>query len=153
MSKEQDFNVGIVNLTLFGIFMIEIIMNIKTEGYFCSFYFYLDLISTITLLLDVDIITDTLFNQSSGSNFQVNTLIAKSKASRAAARAVRVVKIFRLARVAKLYKSTQKARELNEERKKEVKVSLSKKKEEESELRESANLDVENDKPDAALSV
>ena len=110
LSKEQDFNVGIVNLVFFSIFMIEITMNIKTEGYFCSFYFYLDLISTVTLLLDVDMITDALFNQSSSSSFQVNSIIAQSKASRAAARAVRVVKIFRLARVAKLYKSTQKAR-------------------------------------------
>ncbi len=118
MSKDRDFDVGVANIVLFGIFMIEILMNIKTEGYFCSFYFYLDLISTITLLLDVDFITDALFNQSSSSNFQINSLIAKSKASRAAARAVRVVKIFRLARVAKLYKSTQRARELNEKRKK-----------------------------------
>jgi murein L,D-transpeptidase YafK len=139
MSKEQDFSVGVANMVLFGIFMIEILMNIKTEGYFCSFYFYLDLISTVTLLLDVDIITDALFNQSSSSSFQVNTLIAKSKASRAAARAVRVVKIFRLARVAKLYKSTQKARELNEERKKEVKISLDKKKHGGSEQKETAN--------------
>ena len=58
-------------------------------------------------------ITNALFNGSSSSSFQVNSIIAQSKASRAAARAVRVVKIFRLARVAKLYKSTQKARELN----------------------------------------
>jgi len=111
-------------MVFFGVFMIEILMNIKTEGYFCSFYFYLDLISTITLLLDVDLITDALFNSgSSGSSFQVNAIIAQSKASRAAARAVRVVKIFRLARVAKLYKSTQKARELNELQKKEKKIS------------------------------
>ena len=111
LTKEQDFNIGIINMVLFGIFMLEICMNIKTEGYFCSFYFYLDLISTITLLLDVDMITDALFSQSSSSsNFQVNSLISQSKASRAAARAVRVVKIFRLARVAKLYKSAQHAR-------------------------------------------
>ena len=114
MKKEQDFTVGIVNLVFFGIFMIEILMNFAIEGYFCSFYFYLDLISTITILLDVDFITDAIFNNNSSSGFQVNSLIAQSKASRAAARAVRVVKIFRLARVAKLYKSTQKAKELNE---------------------------------------
>lgn len=90
--------------------MTEICMNIKTEGYFCSFFFFLDLISTITLLLDVDFITDSLFNSSGGSNFQVSSLVARSKASRVAARGVRVIKIFRLARVAKLYKSTQKAR-------------------------------------------
>ena len=68
-------------------------------------------------------ITDALFNQSSSSSFQVNSIIAQSKASRAAARAVRVVKIFRLARVAKLYKSTQRARELNEQRKKDIKLA------------------------------
>jgi hypothetical protein len=118
LSSEQDWAVGVANMVFFGVFMIEILMNIKTEGYFCSFYFYLDLISTITLLLDVDMITNALFNQGSSSNFQVNSIIAQSKASRAAARAVRVVKIFRLARVAKLYKSTQRAREINDLRSK-----------------------------------
>ena len=112
LNKDQDFMVGIANLIFFSIFMIEIGMNIATEGYFCSFYFYLDIISTTTLLLDVDFITDIVFNQGGVSNFQLSSLAAKSKASRAAARAVRVVKIFRLARVAKLYKSTQRAREI-----------------------------------------
>ena len=65
--------------------------------------------ATITILLDVDFITDILFNQS-GSNFRVSGFIAKSKASRAAARAVRIVKIFRLTRIAKRYKAAQKAR-------------------------------------------
>jgi len=83
-------------------------MNIKTEGYFCSFFFFLDLISTVTIILDVDFITDSLFN--GGSSTAVNNIVSRSKASRVAARGVRIVKIFRLARVAKLYKSTQKAR-------------------------------------------
>lgn len=84
-------------------------MNCKTEGYLGSFFFFLDLISTVTILFDVDFIIDSLFNQSS-NNFKVSSFVAKSKASRVAARAVRVVKIFRLARVAKLYKSAQKAK-------------------------------------------
>jgi len=111
LNKEQDYAVGIANLVFFTIFILEILMNATTEDYFCSFYFYLDLVSTFTLLLDVDFITDILFNQG-GNNFQLSALVAKSKASRAAARAVRVVKIFRLARVAKLYKSTQRARQI-----------------------------------------
>ena len=84
-------------------------MNIQTKGYFLSFFFFLDLVATITILLDVEFITDILFDQSS-SNFQVSGFIAKSKASRAAARAVRIVKIFRLTRIAKLYKAAQKTR-------------------------------------------
>lgn len=83
-------------------------MNTKNEGYFCSFFFYLDLISTVTILFDVDFIVDALFNQS--SNSQVSSFVSKSKASRVAARAVRIVKIFRLTRVAKLYKSAKKAK-------------------------------------------
>ena len=84
-------------------------MNCKTNGYFGSFFFFLDLISTVTILFDVDFIIDSLFNQSS-NNIMVSSFVTKSKASRVAARAVRVVKIFRLARVAKLYKSAQKAK-------------------------------------------
>ena len=87
-------------------------MNVNTQGYFCSFFFFLDLVSTATILFDVDFVTDAMFNQS--SSFQLSSFVAQSKASRVAARAVRVVKIFRLARVAKLYKSTQRAKELSE---------------------------------------
>jgi hypothetical protein len=104
--------IGVVNCIFCAVFLAEIGLNIKTEGYFCSFFFFLDLISTVTILFDVDFITDAMFNQS--SSFNVSSFVAKSKASRVAARAVRVVKIFRLARVAKLYKSTQRAKELNE---------------------------------------
>lgn len=110
--KEQDFAIGIANCIFFVVFMAEIGMNVKTEGYYCSFFFFLDLISTVTILFDVDFVIDAMFNQS--SSFQVSSFVAKSKASRVAARAVRVVKIFRLTRVAKLYKSTQRAKELNE---------------------------------------
>ena len=120
LTKEDDIVVDIINMILIAVFSTEIILNIATEGYFRSFYFYLDLVSTITMFLDITVLTNMIFDPT--SNFQVSELATKSKASRAAARAVRIIKIFRLARVAKLYQSTKKARELNEKNRKKMYV-------------------------------
>lgn len=84
-------------------------MSLSIENYPFSFFFYLDLISTFSICMDVTIFTDVIYN-SGGNSQQINILITQSKASRAAARAVRIMKIFRLARVVKLYKSAVKTR-------------------------------------------
>jgi len=84
-------------------------MSLTVENYPFSFFFYLDLISTLSISMDINMFTNLIYN-SGGNVQQINMLIAQSKASRAAARAVRIMKIFRLARVVKLYKSAIKTK-------------------------------------------
>lgn len=84
-------------------------MSLTVDNYAFSFFFYLDLISTLSICMDITMFTNLIYN-SGGNVQQINILIAQSKASRAAARAVRVMKIFRLARVVKLYKSAIKTK-------------------------------------------
>jgi hypothetical protein len=84
-------------------------LSLTSENYFGSFFFYLDCVSTASILMDITLLTNIIYD-SGGSSQQLNMLIAQSKASRAAARAVRIMKIFRLARVVKLYKSALKAK-------------------------------------------
>ncbi len=85
-------------------------MSLTINGYFCSFFFYLDILSTCSILMDISMLTNLLYTSDGSENFQLNLLITQSKASRAAARAVRVMKIFRLTRVVKLYKSAMKTK-------------------------------------------
>lgn len=53
-TKENDQTFDIIALTAMGIFSTEIFLNILCqENYFNSFFFYLDAISTLSLLFDV----------------------------------------------------------------------------------------------------
>lgn len=92
-----------------AIFVIEIILStLVIEGYFMSFFFFLDVVSTISIIFDVNFISDLIFATSPTSS--VAQLASQSKASRAATRAVRIVKLFRIIRIIKLYKNSQKAK-------------------------------------------
>jgi hypothetical protein len=107
--QDVDLGFDLVSLGVMAIFSIEIILStLVIDGYFLSFFFFLDIISTISIIFDVNFITDLIFSTTSSSS--VAQLASQSKASRAATRAVRIVKLFRIIRIIKLYKNSQKAK-------------------------------------------
>ena len=54
-SKESDSAFMVLNILTFILFMIELILSsISVPDYFGSFFFWLDLISTISLIADID---------------------------------------------------------------------------------------------------
>lgn len=81
--------------------------SLVIDKYFLSFYFALDIISSLSLLFDISIFTDLVYS-SSFSNYTFSQVAAQTKASRAAIRAVRIVKLARIIRIVKLYKSALK---------------------------------------------
>lgn len=116
----SDNVVDLINIIFIVIFMIEILLSLSIPNYFCSFFFFLDIVSTLSIIMDISMLTN-YFSESNTltSGVQLSTIIRNSKASRAAARTVRVMKIFRLARIVKIYKSATKAKELKSKRIKE----------------------------------
>ena len=109
IEQKQDLIIDVVNIFFLSAFFIEIMMSLTVESYAFSFFFYLDVISTVSICMDITLVTDLIYDRG-GNSQQLNLLIIQSKASRAAARAVRIMKIFRLARVVKLYKSAIKTK-------------------------------------------
>jgi len=94
-----------ITFVCFGIFLIEIgISSYAKQDYLNSFFFYLDLISTITLLLDIGWISDQIFGQSS-------TSAKAAKLGTKATRLIRIIRLIRLIRIVKLYKAAQMHRE------------------------------------------
>lgn len=83
--------------------------SIAVDKYFLSFFFVLDIISTLSLLFDIAMFTDIIYASSATNSYSFSKVAAQSKASRAAIRAVRIVKLFRIIRIVKLYKSAVKA--------------------------------------------
>jgi hypothetical protein len=116
-SKVVDMGFDCTSLAVLSIFSVEILLSSwVVDGYFLSFFFYLDIASTISIIFDINFISDMIFNTSTSSS--VSQLASQSKASRAATRAVRIVKLFRIIRIIKLYKNAQRAKEIKEEAKK-----------------------------------
>jgi hypothetical protein len=110
--KNADIAFDAINITLICIFTAEIVLSsIAVDKYFLSFFFVLDIISTLSFFFDVSIFTDLIYSSDSNS-YSFSQVAAQSKASRAAIRAVRIVKLFRIIRIVKLYKSALKAEEI-----------------------------------------
>ena len=79
-----------------------------------GFYFWLDFISTLTLLLDVGWINDAVFGT---GDSQTNVALSGAGIARAAraskigsraGRIVRILRLIRLIRIVKLYKASEK---------------------------------------------
>lgn len=118
-----------VGLAIMAIFLLEIVLSsFVIDGYFLSFFFFLDVISTASIIFDVNFLSDIIFSTSNTSS--ISQLAAQSKASRAATRAVRIVKLMRIIRIIKVYKNAEKAKDIKEKtkRKQILKEKLMKKK-------------------------
>jgi hypothetical protein len=110
--KSADDYFNVITIVCLAGFSVEIFMqSLAIENYFGSLYFWLDLVSTVSMILDVSWIWDSLtgnhnFDLEDGAVTQANFLRA-SRASRIGARMSRlsrVMRLVRLLRVVRLYK-------------------------------------------------
>ena len=110
-TKEVDFT--FYNLTLICLigFTIEITINCLCQNnYFNSFYFYLDVISTISLIADIKYIMDIFTGEDSDSGDNAEDASQLARAGRSArvgtraSRMTRVIRLARLIRIVRLYK-------------------------------------------------
>lgn len=113
-----------IEIFLFCFFMIEIMLNsFGKKDYFLGFYFWLDLLSTFSVLLDIGWITSLMFGTSVGGSAagtaqQASALIRAARASKIGSRAGRIVRILRLIRLIKLVRVYKTAEQKNIEKKK-----------------------------------
>ena len=126
LSKKVDYSFNIIQIFILCIFIMEFILNcISKNFYIFSFFFYLDLISTISLIQDIDYIMDPFMGYTpvqedkisrNGRRKSAQAAKAISKVSTAsrATRVLRVIRIVRLIRMVKLYKSVLIAKEKRE---------------------------------------
>jgi class 3 adenylate cyclase len=103
--KPADDVFGYVTIFAMVIFFIEIVMScIGKPGYFLGFFFWLDTVSTVSLILDVPAVSEYLFG---GDVDEEGGHLRAGRAGRAGARAGRIVRVIRLIRIVKLYKAMQ----------------------------------------------
>ena len=88
---------------------MEILLSgVSQKGYFNSFYFWMDVVSTLSLLFDVGWISNSLFSLTSNYyRFDTLDIARAAKAStigKRAVRTIRLISLIRLIRILKFYK-------------------------------------------------
>ncbi|CAD8181513.1 unnamed protein product [Paramecium octaurelia] len=117
VNKDGDDIFFILTTICIVCFAVEIVLTcIANPNYLFNFYFWLDLISTATMILDIGWITDHWYGDE-GDVQNAATLKALGKASRTARKAARVIRIIRLVRLIKLYKHARLQLEKEKEKK------------------------------------
>ncbi|OMJ77930.1 hypothetical protein SteCoe_22364 [Stentor coeruleus] len=105
-SADDAFS-SLVVVCLF-LFSLELILSfIYKPAYKWSFYFWLDLIATLSLIIDLSWIMESALGLSSNSSDSQSLQKAgeASKAGAKSTRALRIIRIIRLIRIVKLYKN------------------------------------------------
>lgn len=100
-------------ITLFGMiaFLAEIIIaSYAKDGYIFSFFFWLDIISTVTMIPDCGWIWDPIIGGGGDGSDSATDLAKTSRAGRVT-RVIRVIRLIRLIRIVKLYKQSQLAKQ------------------------------------------
>mmetsp|Transcript_156891 Transcript_156891/g.273078 ORF Transcript_156891/g.273078 Transcript_156891/m.273078 type:complete len:942 (+) Transcript_156891:140-2965(+) len=122
-SKPADEIFDCITIASMIVFGIEILVcSVGKYGYFLGFFFFLDLLSTCTLLLDITSIAEDLFGDtvsrdndddeqkgSAGADDSAEAARA-ARMSRAGTKAGRVVRLIRLMRLIRLYKAFKKSK-------------------------------------------
>ena len=93
-------------ITLFGMiaFTLEIfIASYSKNDYLYSFFFWLDVVSTVSMIPDCGWIWDPMIGDASANADDATSLAKSSRASRVI-RVIRIIRLIRLIRIVKLYK-------------------------------------------------
>lgn len=104
-NKNDDVYFDIITIVALLAFTAEISLSVLAKpGYKLSFFFWLDILSTLSLILDIQWISNAIFFNTSAAS--TANLARAGRASRVGTKAGRVVRLVRLIRIVKLYKNS-----------------------------------------------
>mmetsp|Transcript_23680 Transcript_23680/g.55238 ORF Transcript_23680/g.55238 Transcript_23680/m.55238 type:complete len:1002 (-) Transcript_23680:128-3133(-) len=107
--KPADIVFNMLTIGCIVVFALELVLScIGKEDYFGGFFFFLDAISTVTLVLDLTWVSDSFADDSELDGAR------SGRTARMGARIGRVVRVLRLVRIAKLYKGWHDAKRKRE---------------------------------------
>ena len=90
-------------------FSLELVLSCYAkDDYFLGFYFWLDLVSTLSLIMDIGWIMNARADKGSNHAQKASTLARAGRGARIgtkAGRVTRVIRLIRLIRIVKLYKN------------------------------------------------
>merc|ERR1719352_1429174 len=102
-TASEDLYFNIVTIVAFLFFAIELVAScLGKEDYFLGFFFWLDLIATASLILDIT----WVYSAFMGTDSSLTRAGRMSRMGTRAGRVIRVIRLIRLIRIIKLYKHT-----------------------------------------------
>lgn len=107
LSKEADYGFNIVTTICMFFFALDLICSsICKKGYFLSFFFWMDLLSTISLISDISWLWITIKDSGNSSSkiSQVSNAGRASEVESIAQRIIKFIKVVRLIRIVNLYR-------------------------------------------------
>ena len=101
-----DFSFDIVTLVCIVLYFAELILGaIAIDGYFLSFFFWLDLLAAVSMFPDVSFLVKAVTGGGIGTGDAAEyTDLAKTSRASKVTRVIRVIRLIRLIRIVKLYK-------------------------------------------------
>jgi len=104
LPMSTDIYIDVVTLTAMGLFLVELILSIiAVDKYFPGFYFWIDVLSLLSMLPDISFVMDGFESGVSGAGE-----IAKSSRASRVIKIIRIVRLIRLLRLVRLYKQVKK---------------------------------------------
>jgi len=71
-TKPADIYFDVITIVAMATFTVEILLGVLSKiNYTCSFYFWLDIISTLSLITDIQMISNELFYSTGGNSKQL----------------------------------------------------------------------------------
>lgn len=99
MPKEADIPIAWISLLAMVLFATELVLRVYSQkGYLWSFFFYLDLVATLSCITDITL----LFNNGASSGGGGAEIARAGRAARTGTRVGRLVRLVRIIRVVKL---------------------------------------------------
>ena len=95
------YNLSFISMLIFTAEFI--ICCFALEGYFLTFFFFLDLLSIVTMVPDVGWLWILIIGESQSSSSQAIDIAKTTRASKIT-RVLRIIRIIRIIRIVKLYK-------------------------------------------------
>jgi hypothetical protein len=116
IEKKHDEVFYLITTICFVLFMIEIVVgSLCRYPYFMTFFFWLDLVSTLSMLPDIGWFWDLITGDETNINATNATQLAKTSRAGRVTRIIRVIRLIRLIRIVKLYKQAKLAQQKREE--------------------------------------
>ena len=148
-SADLPFSIIIIIFMLFYIFEL-IMFSILLKDYFLKFYFWIDIISIISTLLDIHWFCNSIIESVGGSKINIIGDLGKRNESKVliAIKIFRIIKIIRVVRINKLFLTLEQIilkikRKKEQEERKKIEEEEKIKKEEEEESKKKAHLFME----------
>lgn len=105
---EVSISFSLLIVSIFSLSFAQVLAaSIGKDDYLWSFFFFLDVLSTASLILDLTFVAEALFSGGDSSTGEARVARAgrASRAGTKAGRVVRIIRLIRLLRIIKLYKA------------------------------------------------